>query len=274
MTRSLAGRFGTAAVVVLALGMLAPMLWVLGLSFKPNAELMVNTNAVFHVPYTVKNYFDVVGGFAVVRWIFNSLVVALGMTAATLVLSTLAGYAFARLEFPGRKWLFVAVLLGLAIPEQAVILARHQMFSAAQLHNTYLALILPQVSSPFGVFLMTQYFRAIPKELDEAALLDGASRLQILWKVLLPLTIPAQATLGIFTFIFGWNDYWWPLISATKQDMFTLTVGIASQQVTFAQTEGLGFVMAQAVFASVPMLIVYLVFQKYVVQAVAGAAAR
>jgi multiple sugar transport system permease protein len=274
MTRSLAPRFGLAAVAVLALAMLAPMLWVLGLSFKPNAELMADTGSVFHAPYTVRNYLDVVGGFAVVRWLINSVIVALGMTAATLVLSTLAGYAFARLEFPGRKWVFVLVLLGLAIPEQAVILARHQMFSAAELHNTYFALILPNVSSPFGVFLMTQYFRAIPKELDEAALLDGASRFKILWKVLLPLTIPAQATLGIFTFIFGWNDYWWPLISATRQDMYTLTVGIAAQQITFAQTEGLGFVMAQAVFASVPMLIVYLCFQKYVVQAVAGAAAR
>jgi multiple sugar transport system permease protein len=274
VTRSLTSRVSFAAVAVLALGMLAPMLWVLGLSFKPNAELMADTGAVFHAPYTVRNYLDVLGGFAVVRWLTNSLIVSLGMTAATLVLSTLAGYAFARLEFPGRKWVFVLVLLGLAIPEQAVILARHQMFSAAELHNTYLALILPNVSSPFGVFLMTQYFRAIPKELDEAALLDGASRFKILWKVLLPLTIPAQATLGIFTFIFGWNDYWWPLISATRQDMFTLTVGIAAQQVTFAQTEGLGFVMAQAVFASLPMLIVYLCFQKYVVQAVAGAAGR
>lgn len=274
MSRAATGRVGVLAVSLLALGMLAPMLWVVGLSFKPNAELMVNTSSVFHAPYTLKNYADVIGGFAVFRWVFNSLVVALGMTAATLVLSTLAGYGFARLEFPGRRWLFVAVLLGLAIPEQAVILARHQMFSAAELHNTYLALILPHVSSPFGVFLMTQYFRAIPKEIDEAALLDGASRLQILWKVLLPLTIPAQATLGIFTFMSGWNDYWWPLISATRQEMFTLTVGIASQQVTFAQTEGLGFVMAQAVFAGLPMLIVYLCFQKYVVQAVAGAAGR
>ena len=100
---------------------------------------------------------------------------------------------------------------------------------------------------------MTQFFRAIPKEIDEAALLDNTPRFRIFWKVLLPLTMPAQATLGIFTFLLAWNDYWWPLISATKKDMYTLTIGIASSQRNFAQTEGLGFLAAQAVFASLPV---------------------
>jgi multiple sugar transport system permease protein len=116
--------------------------------------------------------------------------------------------------------------------------------------------------------------RGIPRELDEAAKLDGASRWTIFWKVILPLTVPAQSTLAVFTFLGTWNDYWWPLISATNKQMFTLTVGIASTQMNFAQTEGLGFLMAQAVFAGAPMLIVYLFFQKYIVQAVAGAAGR
>jgi multiple sugar transport system permease protein len=267
-------RLTIAVMAVLAILMVLPMFWVLALSLKPNAELMADTSSVFRPPYTVENYLAIIGGSSVFRWIFNSLVMSLGMVAGVLILSSLAGYGFARLDFPGKKWIFVFVLLGLAIPEQAVILARHQMFSAVDLHNTYPALILPGLSGPFGVFLMTQYFRGIPRELDEAALLDGASRFQIFWKVLLPLTIPAQATLGIFTFVFSWNDYWWPLISATRQDMFTLTVGIAASQMNFAQTEGLGFLMAQAVFAGLPIFIVYLFFQKYVVQAVAGAAGR
>ena len=135
-------------------------------------------------------------------------------------------------------------------------------------------LILPGLSSAFGVFLMTQYFRAIPKELDEAAILDNASRFRVFWKVLLPLTVPAQATLGIFTFLGAWNDYFWPLISATKKEMFTLTVGIASTQMNFAQSQGIGFLMAQAVFAGAPILIIYLFFQKYIVTAVSGAAVR
>ena len=112
------------------------------------------------------------------RWVLNSTIVSGGLTLATLILSSLAGYGFARLNFPCRNTLFIIVLLGLAVPEQAVIIARHQMFSWLKLHNTYPGLILPGLSAPFGVFLMTQYFRAIPKELDEAALLDNAEPLQ------------------------------------------------------------------------------------------------
>jgi len=261
-------------VAVAAALMLVPMLWVVILSFKDNTALMADTGSVFSPPWTLANYRSIVGEGQVFVWLLNSLVVSLAMTAGVLVLASLAGYGFARLDFPGRGLLFTLVLCGLAIPEQAVIIGRHQIFSALSMHNTYTALVLPGLSMPFGVFLMTQYFRAIPKELDEAALLDGASRLRIFWRVLLPLTLPAQATLGIFTFFQAWNDYWWPLISATDRDMLTLTVGIAATQMNFAQTEGLGFLMAQAVFAGLPTLLVYLVFQKYLVRAVAGAAGQ
>ncbi len=261
-------------VILLAIIMIAPVFFVVALSLKNNQELMVDPNSVFRLPYTLVNYINTVGTSLVFRWVLNSLIVAGGLTIFTLVLSSLAGYGFARLNFPGRDALFIIVLLGLAVPEQAVLVARHQIFSWIGLHNSYPGLILPGLSSAFGVFLMTQYFRAIPKELDEAAMLDNASRFRIFWKVLLPLTVPAQATLGIFTFLGAWNDYFWPLISATKKEMFTLTVGIASTQVNFAQSQGIGFLMAQAVFAGAPILIVYLFFQKYIVTAVSGAAVR
>lgn len=272
--RALGDRILLGIVILLAIVMAAPVLYVIALSLKDNKELMVDPHSVFHMPYTIKNYIDTVGTSNVFRWVMNSLIVAGGLTVFTLILSSLAGYGFARLNFPGRDVLFVIVLLGLAVPEQAVLVARHQIFSWVGLHNTYPGLILPGLSSAFGVFLMTQYFRAIPKELDEAAILDNASRFKVFWKVLLPLTVPAQATLGIFTFLGAWNDYFWPLISATKKDMFTLTVGIASTQVNFAQSQGIGFLMAQAVFAGLPILIVYLFFQKYIVTAVSGAAVR
>ncbi len=234
----------------------------------------MSTASVTHPPYTFKNYTDVIATSGVFRWFFNSIVVSGVSTALTLILASLAGYGFSRTQFPGRNFLFVFVLLGLAVPEQAVIIARHQLFTDWKMHNGYLALILPNLSSAFGVFLMTQYFRSIPKDIDEAAMLDNATRFQIFWRVLLPLTVPAQATLGIFTFLLYWNDYLWPLISATKPAMFTLTVGIASTQTNFAQSEGLGFLMAQAVFAGLPVFILYLFFQRYIVQAVAGAAIR
>ncbi len=269
-----APRIAVVLVSIAAIAMLTPMLWVLILSLKDNTALMADTSSALVPPWTFANYRNIIGEGQVFTWLFNSVVVSLTMTAGVLLLSSLAGYGFARLEFPGRKVLFIIVLLGLAIPEQAVIIGRHQMFSVAELHNTYTALVLPGLSMPLGVFLMTQYFRAVPKEIDEAALLDGASRLTIFWRILLPLSIPAQATLGIFTFFHAWNDYWWPLISATDKDMLTLTVGIAATQMNFAQSESLGFLMAQAVFAGVPTLLVYLVFQKYIVRAVAGAAGQ
>lgn len=260
--------------IATAVIMTAPLIWVVALSIKDNKELMVSMNAVFHAPYTIQNYINILATSSVFRWILNSLIVSGGLTIGTLILSSLAGYGFARLTFPFRNVIFVLVLMGLAVPEQAVLIARHQIFSWLKFHNSYHGLILPGLSAPFGVFLMTQYFRAIPKELDEAALLDNASRFKIFWKVLLPLTLPAQATLGIFTFLNAWNDYFWPLISGTKKEMYTLTVGIASTQTNFAQSEGLGFLMSQAVFAGAPILILYLFFQKYVVTAVSGAAVR
>ena len=262
------------AVLIGAAIMVAPLVWTILLSLKENEALVGNSGAAFSAPYTLENYQAILGSSLTTRWLLNSAIVSLGTTAGVLMLSSLAGYGFARLDFPFRRTLFVIVLLGLAIPQQAVILPQHRLFAELGLHNSYPGLILPGLAAPFGVFFMTQYFRAIPRELDEAAMLDGASRLRIFWKVLLPLTLPAQATLGVFTFLGTWNDYWWPLISATKSDMYTLTVGLAASQMNYAQTSGLGFLMAQAVFASIPIFIVYIVFQKQIVQAMAGTAVR
>jgi len=270
--RTMGDRIVLVAVVALAIVMVMPIVWALGLSIKTNAELMVDTSSVLQAPYTLENYRDIVAGSSVFRWLLNSTIVSLGMTAGVLVLSSLAGYGFARLEFPGRSLIFILVLFGLAVPEQAVIIPRHQLFSQLDLHNTYAGLILPGLSTPFGVFLMTQYFRAIPKEIDEAALLDNASRFKVFWRVLLPMTLPAQATLGIYTFLHAWNDYWWPLISGTNERMYTVTVGVAATQINFAESAGLGFLMAQAIFAALPILVVYLFFQKYIVRAASGAA--
>jgi multiple sugar transport system permease protein len=263
---------GRAGLIVGAMIMLAPLAWTLLLSLKANADLVGNSGAAFGGPYTLDNYGAIVGNNLTMRWLLNSAIVSLATTAGVLVLASLAGYAFARLEFPLRKTLFVVVLLGLAVPSQAIILPQHQLFAWLHLHNTYPGLIMPGLVAPFGVFFMTTYMRGIPRELDEAAMLDGASRWTIFWKVILPLTVPAQSTLAVFTFLGTWNDYWWPLISATRSDMYTLTVGLAAAQMNYAQTSGLGFLMAQAVFASIPIFMVYIIFQKQIVRAMAGTA--
>jgi len=263
------GALGLAALI-----MVAPLLWTLLLSLKHNADLVGHSGAALHPPYTLENYGTIFGNSLTLRWLLNSAIVALGQTAGVLILASLAGYAFARLEFPLKRTLFVIVLLGLAVPSQAVILPQHQLFAWLHLHNSYPGLILPGLVAPFGVFFMTTYMRGIPRDLDEAAMLDAASRWTIFWNVILPLTGPAQSTLAVFTFLGAWNDYWWPLISATRSDMYTLTVGLAAAQMNYAQTSGLGYLMAQAVFASVPIFIVYIIFQKQIVRAMAGASVR
>ena len=220
---------------------MAPLLWVFGLSFKPNLALQARTDVafMFQPPFTFKNYVDILGTSAVFRWIWNSAVVSVSQTLLVLVLASLAGYGFARTEFPGKKWVFAFVLAGLAVPEQAVVVPLHRMFAGVQLHNTYTALVLPRLAAPFGLYLMTQYFKAIPKELEEAAMLDNASRLKIFLRIVLPLSLPAQATLAIFTFLTAWNDYLWPLVSASRPDMYTLTLGLASTQTLGPILDGL-----------------------------------
>lgn len=263
-----------AGLLLLALFWLLPMLWVLALSLKPNELLMSRADVFLGPPYTLENFGDILQSSMVFRWLGNSAIVALTQTAGVLVLSSLAGYGFARTEFPGRRWLYGLVLIGLAVPGQAIFIPLHRMMATLDLQNTHAGLILPGLAAPFGVYLMTQYFRAIPAELEEAALLDNASRFKTFWRVLLPLTLPAQATLGIFTFLGSWNDYVWPLVIATKPEMYTLTRGLASMQSNYAQSEGLGFLMAQAIFAAAPVLLVYAFFQKFLVTAVAGTGRR
>jgi len=270
LSGGIGGRLILLAVVLLALIWMMPLLWVFAGSLKPNQLLMARTDHLFSPPFTLDNYQNLIGTSSLLRWLANSVVVSLGQTFLVLVLSSLAGYGFARTSFPGKRWIFGFVLAGLAVPEQAILIPLHHLFAGLQLHNTYTALILPRLAAPFGVYLMTQYFKAIPRELEEAALLDNASRPKILLRIILPMSLPAQATLAIFTFLSAWNDYLWPLVSATRPDMYTLTVGLASIQSNFAQSEGIGFLMAQAVFAGLPIFIVYLFFQKYIVAAVSG----
>lgn len=262
------------AVLILAMVWIAPIVWVVGMSFKPNSVLMHSTGGIVFPPFTLKNYLDILASSSVFGWMLNSAIVAAGQMLLTLALASLAGYGFARTNFPGKRLLFVVVLAALAVPEQAIIVPLHTMFAAVDLHNTYAALIMPRLAFPFGVLLMTQYFRAISPEIEEAALLDSASRFKIFWRIVLPLSIPAQATLGIYTFLHAWNDYFWPLVSATRPEMYTLTVGLAAMQTNFAQTEGIGFLMAQAVFAGLPVMILYLFFQRHIVSAVAGAPSK
>nr|WP_246697808.1 carbohydrate ABC transporter permease [Rhizobium sp. G21] len=262
------------ATVAFAILWLAPIIWVVAMSLKPNQELMRSTAGFLPIPFTLDNYIGLLKLETVPNWLMHSFLVAVSMTCVVLVVSSMAGYAFARLEFPFKKTLFLLMIAGLMVPEQSVFIPLHTMFSDWGLHNTHFALVMPRVAVPIGVFLMTQFFRGVPKELEEAAAIDHASRMTIFLKIMLPLSVPALTTLGLFTFIFAWNDFLWPLVSATKADMYTVTLGLASIQGNFAFTEGLGSVMASAVFASLPIVLLFLIFQRFIVAGVAMSAGK
>ena len=278
ISSKLSGRLGSnillALIVLVAVLWIAPVVWVLSMSLKPNAELMRSTAGFLPIPFTTENYANLLALSATPLWLLNSAVVALTMTVLVLIISSLAGYAFARIEFPGRKILFILVLTGLMVPEQAVFIPLHTMFAGWGMHNTHIALVMPRVAVPMGVFLMTQFFKAVPRELEEAAELDNASRFKVFLKIMVPLSAPALTTLGLFTFMYAWNDFLWPLVSATNAERYTVTLGLASIQGNFAQSEGLGSVMASAVFASAPIIVLYLIFQRYIVSGVSMGAGK
>ena len=257
---------------------LVPTLWMVSLSFQPNEVLARTTSSTFFglipIPFTAENYAALFAFGQTPRWFLNSLIVSMGMTLGVLAVSTTAGYALARLTFPGKMPLTVICLIGLMVPEQAVFIPLYTMFADFGWHNSYHALILPRMAVPIGVFLMMQFFRGIPRDIEEAARLDGVGWLKIFWYVMLPLARPAMMTLAILTFLYAWNDYLWPLVSAQQREYFTITLGLASIQSNFAQSEGLGRVMASGVIASLPVVILFLIFQRYVVQAMTAGGSK
>jgi len=263
-----------ALVMVLAIPAfvwMVPTLWMLSLSFQPNDVLARTTSStalgLIPIPFTVENFADLFAFGSTPKWFLNSIIVALGMTFGVLAVSSTAGYAMARLDFPFKKTIIAVCLIGLMIPEQAVFIPLYTMFADLGWHNSYHALILPRMAVPVGVFLMMQFFKGISNDIEEAARLEGVGWLQIYWYVMLPLARPAMMTLAILTFLYAWNDYLWPLVSAQKPEFFTITLGLASIQSNFAQSEGLGRVMASGVIASLPVVGLFLIFQRYLVRA-------
>lgn len=262
-------RFTFYAVLgVFAFIWLVPILWAISISLTPNTILARQIGGLVPLSPTLENYETLLRVSEVPRWFMNSMIVSVGTTLGVLLVSSLAGYSLSRINFKGKTLVTVFILAGLMVPEQAVFIPLHIMFSEWGIHNTHIALMLPRMAIPLGTFIMMQFFRAIPMDIEEAASIDGANRLTIYWRIMLPLTIPALTTLGIFTFVLSWNDFLWPLVSATRRDMFTITIGLASLQGNFAQSEGLGSLMTSAVVASAPMLLLFLFFQRYIVQAV------
>ena len=245
-----------------------PLVWMFSLALSDNQQLQTNTTSLLPLGLTFDNFIAVLQGGLTNRWMLNSVIVTGITTVVTLLLSAMAGYAFARIPFRGKAIVYPVVLAGLMVPREAMIVPLFLMFAEWDMHNTYEALILPRIAAPLGVFIMTQFMAAIPLETEEAARMDGANHWTIFWRIFLPMSVPALTALGIFTYILTWNDFLWPLVSATQREMFTITTGLASLQGNFAQATELGSLMARGVVASVPLLVLFLIFQRQLVRGI------
>jgi multiple sugar transport system permease protein len=206
------------------------------------------------------------------RWFLNSLIYTVCVTAINLVLATTAGYALARMRFPGRTVIFYAILGTLMIPIHVYLIPVYQLMSSFRLVDTYASVILVQAAYTFGVFLMRQFFLELPVELEEAAKVDGASRFRTFWQVILPLARPALAALTIFSFLGAWNQFFWPFILLNSQEKFPLTVGLAAFRSQYdTQWE---LLMAGSLLALLPTLLVFVVAQRQIIEGVSFTAVK
>ena len=212
-------------------------------------------------------------GFPIAEQFLNSLKVTLISTIGALIISSLAAYAFARLEFFGRETLFMILLAGLMVPPQLTVIPSFIAFRKVGLIDNHAALFLPAMITPLGIFLLRQFFRSIPKELDESAKIDGAGSFRIFFRIILPLSKPALAALGVVLFIASWNDFFWPNIFISTTSKMTLPVGIASLVGVSGNTNVI-LVMASVGMQIVPLLLIFLFTQRFLIQSIATTGIR
>lgn len=257
--------------VVLVLGLLAvagPFVWMALSSVKPEREIREVPPTWWPETFTLDNFRELFSRLDFPLYFFNSVLVAAVVTAGNLLFCSLVGYALAKLRYPGKRVLFLAVLGMLMVPGMVTFVPQFVLVSNMGLTNTYAGLILPFLVGPFGVFLMRQFLQSIPDDLIEAARVDGAGEFRIFWRVVLPLCRPALATLGILTFLGSWNNFLWPLVVATTEDKYTLPVALALYSVGQNRTD-YGLLLSGAVVVVLPVLIVFLLLQRHFLRGIA-----
>ncbi len=246
--------------------MLLPFVWMLSTSLKAPREIFAFPPTWIPSVFQWSNYTEALTSMPFGRFYFNSALVALCVTTLTLFTSSLAAFAFARLNFKGRDTLFLVYLATLMIPFPVLLIPNFIMVRALGWYDSYWALILPPAFSAFATFLLRQFFRGIPTELDDAARIDGASSFRIWWQIILPNSTAALAALAIFIFLGNWNEFLWPLVVTNSEEMRTIPVGLSVFQGQFGVRWQL--LMAAAVVAMLPVLVVYIFAQKWFIKGI------
>ncbi|MFD4260384.1 carbohydrate ABC transporter permease [Streptomyces sp. NPDC058534] len=255
------------ALVVLAVLWVVPFLWAIATSVQSEKDVAATGLSPFKGAFTLDSYQEILERGNVAVWAFNSFLIAGLVTVLTVVVSTLAAYGFSRGTFRGRRALLAVTVAAIMIPPQLLVVPLFDQMLLFNMVDTYAAVILPQVVAPMMVFILKRFFDGIPKELEEAARIDGASEFRVFRSIVLPLSRPIVAAVAIFVFIGAWNNFMWPFIVTNDPDLMTLPVGLATVKdaygIQYAQS------MASALLAALPLIVVFLLFQRRIVNSVA-----
>lgn len=254
-------------LAVLAVIMVIPFVWTILTAFKTQSEALKVPPQILPSSWSFRNFEAVTEALPFANFFWNTFLMVFFRVLGSVFFSALAAYAFARLEFPGKNIFFAVILMQMMVPGQIFILPQYMIVSKLGWLNTVQALVLPGIVSTFGMFLLRQFFMSLPKDLEEAAVLDGCSIWKTFWKIMLPLTKPGLVSVAIFTALFAWKDLMWPLIVNMSIEKMTLSSGLATlmgqYSVDYPQ------LMAGSLIAIVPMVIIFLIFQKQFVEGIA-----
>lgn len=273
MTRAIGRSFTYLVLAAVTFVLLFPLLYAISGSLMSAQDLSRYPPALLPSTPRLSSFADVLRAIPLARQYLNSAVVSIAVMLGQLVTATLAAYAFGFLRFPLRNLAFAVFLATLMIPWEAVIIPNYLFMAGNGLLNTYPALILPFLATGFGTFLLRQFFLTFPRDLFEAALVDGCGHLRFLWTILVPLSRPALASLGIYAFLQTWNQYFWPLLVTKTSTMQTLQIGISSLRDTEAATAP-NFILAGVVLALIPTLFLIYLGQRYIVRGLTSGALR
>jgi multiple sugar transport system permease protein len=257
-----------AVLVVLAALWLVPLAWAVATSLKPDAETTIAPVSWRATTQTFDAYRTILEKGDILHWWFNSLLTASLITAGTILTASLAAFAFSRVSFRGSSAMQWVVLAGLIVPFQALIVPLFAELSSFGLADSYWGIVLPQLASPIAVLVFKRAFDALPRELEESALVDGASLWRIYWQIWMPLSRATIAAVGIFTFVLAWNAFLWPFVITSAGDLFTVPVGLATVNASYGALYAQ--VMALAILGALPLLVVFLLFQRQIVQGIAN----
>ncbi len=254
-------RLANIIIVVFALVNLFPVYWLFTSSLKNSSDVVKMPPDWFPNPITLENYKDVFRSQPALRWAFNSLVVSIATTVLVILFSSMAAYAFSKLNFKGKNLIYIVFISSLMLPKEVMIVPLFRITQKFKMVNSLNGMIWPNVATAFGVFMLKGFFDSIPDSLREAAVIDGANELQIFRRVMLPIIKPGIGALFILSFVQIWNDYLWQLVVGQQKEMKTLMVGISTLMQDL--NPNFAYKMAGATVAAIPMLVIFVFFQKY-----------